>query len=67
MTMPTDNSEAPDLRVARRVLAAGGDIGVAIAKPQPIVTLFASVAFDAGGIVRDIESLPKTPFRITYT
>ncbi len=65
MMLATDDGEAPDLRVARRVLAAGGEIVVVIATPQAAVPLSARVAFDAGRVVRRIEGLPKEPFGIT--
>ncbi len=63
MTLATDDSEAPDLRVARRVLAAGGEVVLLTAPSQPSLPLVVSVEPQAPR-VRRIEDLPKEPFRI---
>ena len=64
MTLPTDEITAPDLRVARRILAAGGVVNLLIAAPQPAVQLSACIDFQGRHVVR-IEDLPKQPFRIS--
>jgi chromosome segregation and condensation protein ScpB len=65
MTRATDDSEAPDPRVARRVLEAGGEI--AIHGPVGVTRTETSVSMQEfkGRWVRKLADLPTEPYRIT--